>query len=183
MSSHHNIRLPILTIVAGRPGAGKSTLAQMIARRIHCPLISRDAIKEGMVNTMGDRGAPGGTLADDTVATFFAVISLLLERRVTLVADAFFPQELWKIHIDELRRLATVRLVFCDVDADTANLRMIQRRKEDVQWDAFHNQPVDQKTMPTTRYEPPDLGIPRLIVDCYGAYSPSIESIVQFTRG
>ncbi len=172
----------MLAIVAGRPGAGKSTLAHKLAKRIHCPLISRDAIKEGLVNTMGDKGAPGGALAAEAIEAFFAVVELLLERRVTLVVDAFFPQEFWNHHIDRIKKLASVKLVFCDVDLETARHRMMQRRLEDKHWDEFHNQPVDQKSVPPTRYEPLDLGVPRLIVDCRTEYCPDLESIFRFTK-
>ncbi len=183
MNSHPDFKLPRLTIVGGRPGAGKTTLAHLLAKRIHCPLISRDAIKEGMVNTMEDKGAPGGLLAQSAGDTFFDVIELLLARRVTLVIDAFFPQESWQDRMPTLKQIAKVNLVFCAVDADTAHQRMAQRRQEDAHWDEFHNKPVDQKAMPQARYEPIDLGVPRLIVDCHGDYNPNIEDICRFTKG
>jgi len=183
MNSHPDIKLPRLTIVGGRPGAGKTTLAYLLSKRIHCPLISRDAIKEGLVNTMEDKGAPGGFLAQSAGDTFFAVIELLLERRVTLVIDAFFPQESWQDRMPKLKQIARVNLVYCVVDADTAHQRMAQRRQEDAHWDEFHNKPVDQKTMPHARYEPIDLGVPRLIVDCDSDYCPNIEGIFRFTKG
>lgn len=123
-------KLPLLVIVAGRPGAGKSTLARQLAKRIHCPLISRDAIKEGLVNTLGAKGPPGGPLAVEAMETFFAVIQLLLERRVTLVIDAFFPQELWDRHIDTLKPIAHIKLIFCEVDLESAHQRMLQRKSE-----------------------------------------------------
>jgi len=43
---------PKLVIITGRPGSGKSTLAHIIAKEIRCPLISRDEIKEGYINTV-----------------------------------------------------------------------------------------------------------------------------------
>jgi len=180
MNAHQ--KLPILTIVGGRPGTGKSTLAHLLAKRIHCPLISRDAIKEGIVNTLGDKGTPGGTPTPEAVATFFSVIELLLQNQVTLVADVFFPEESWRAHIDRLKKIATVNFVFCQVDVETASHRMTKRRQEDAQWDEFHNKPVFQKTMPSTRYEPPKLDIPLLIVDCQKEYDPDIESIFRFTK-
>jgi len=54
-----NVIKPLLTskarliVVTGRPGSGKTTLAHTLAKAIHCPLISRDEIKEGLVNTTG----------------------------------------------------------------------------------------------------------------------------------
>lgn len=182
MSSSRDINLPTLTIVAGRPGAGKSTLAHILAKRIHCPLISRDAIKEGMVNTIGDKGAPGGLLAQNALTTFFEVIELLLGRGVTVVADAFFPEELWKSQIAKLSLLAKINLVVCDVEDDIALERLERRRNADPYWDEFHNQPVNQKLMPATRYEPPELGVPTLIVSCRSEYNPEIESIYRFTK-
>jgi tRNA A37 N6-isopentenylltransferase MiaA len=40
---------PTLIVVSGPSAAGKTTLAHRLARRIGCPAICRDEIKEGMV--------------------------------------------------------------------------------------------------------------------------------------
>ena len=40
-------------IVTGPPGAGKSTLAEYLARELCLPLISKDGIKEILFDTLG----------------------------------------------------------------------------------------------------------------------------------
>lgn len=174
--------LPRLTIVVGRPGAGKTTLSRKLAERIHCPLITRDSIKEGLVNTSGDKGTPGGSLGWAAVETFFAVVELLVGRGVTLVAEAHFGRGLWEERIDRLKELAQVSLVVCEVDPELAHARVLQRRLEDPHWDQFHNSPVDQRQQPVLNYLPPDLHVSTLLVDCRDEYVPDLEAIYQFTR-
>src|SRR6478735_9157981 len=84
-----------LTVVAGMPGSGKTTLAHALARAIRCPAICRDEIKEGFVNTTGQRGAGGDDVARRVYDVFFATLNLLLTHRVTLVAEAAFQHRIW----------------------------------------------------------------------------------------
>ena len=44
---------PKCIIVTGRAGAGKTTLSKKLGRQLWMPVISRDEIKEGYVNTFG----------------------------------------------------------------------------------------------------------------------------------
>src|SRR5206468_10021481 len=46
-------RKPKCIIITGRPGSGKTTLAKKLGERLWMPVISRDEIKEGYVNTYG----------------------------------------------------------------------------------------------------------------------------------
>jgi AAA domain len=43
----------IYVLVAGPPGSGKTTLASPLASKLGLPLISKDAIKEALMNTLG----------------------------------------------------------------------------------------------------------------------------------
>ena len=49
---------PLLIVVTGRPGAGKTTLAARLSEEWCLPLVSRDRIKEGLVHTEGRGPSP-----------------------------------------------------------------------------------------------------------------------------
>ena len=44
---------PVLVVISGAPGAGKSTLAKQLAERLELPLLDRDDIKDTMFDAMG----------------------------------------------------------------------------------------------------------------------------------
>ena len=88
---------PRLIVVSGPAGAGKTTLAHALARRVGCPAICRDEIKEGMVHAApGFQPGPGDPLTMRTLPTFFSVLRLLLENGVTTVAEAAFQDHVWR---------------------------------------------------------------------------------------
>jgi predicted kinase len=173
---------PRLIVVTGRPGSGKSTLSHPLARAIRCPLISRDEIKEGFVRTTGRIGGPGhpGDLA--VYETFFATVMLLLKQRVTLVAEAAFQHKLWAPKAEELRAIAQVRVIVCDLDAELAAARHAARAAADPERQRFHYQPPPSPSgQPHLfEYDPPRINVPTLTVHTTENYSPSFEAIVRF---
>jgi adenylate kinase family enzyme len=54
---------PKLVIVTGQPGSGKTTLSKELGKLLYLPVISRDEIKEGYVNTFN---VPHHKLPGDT---------------------------------------------------------------------------------------------------------------------
>jgi predicted kinase len=170
---------PLLIVVTGRPGSGKSTLAHRLARAIWCPAVCRDAIKEGMINTAGDAGGAGDDVPRRAYETFFDTVKLLIDRGVTLVAEAAFQHKLWAPKLEPLRPSAQVRIVVCDVDPAIAWSRCTKRSSVDPTRLRFHPNPVGG----CGEYDPPHLDVPTLTVDTSDHYRPSFDDIVAFARG
>lgn len=95
---------PKCIIVTGRPGSGKNTLANKLARALWMPLVSRDEIKEGYVNTFGvkhDALPPdANALATDL---FFEIVEYHLERNISVVIEAAFQHKVWEPRIEKIR--------------------------------------------------------------------------------
>lgn len=110
---------PII-IVAGPPGAGKSTLASQITALLPCPLVSRDAIKEGMMQTHIH------AIAHDTVnAAFRDVVATYVYHNVLCVVEAAFQHPMWKQLVDHWQ--APVVVICCHIDHATCLTRVRQR--------------------------------------------------------
>ena len=175
---------PALIVVTGRAGSGKTTLAHALAREVHCPAVCRDEIKEGLVWTIGEAGETGGDIQLHATETFFSALALLLDRNVTVVAEAAFQHKVWSWRLDPLLPVARVRIVLCELDADRALVRRIARGEADPQRARFHpNEAAHNRTGGMVDYDPPRLEVPTLRVDTSDGYSPSFEAIVDFARG
>lgn len=163
---------PLLVVVSGPPGAGKTTLARTIARTVGCPAICRDELKEGMVHATG---MATHELDRRILPAFFGVLGLLLEAGVTTVAEAAFQDRLWRPGLEQLHRLARVRIVHCVVDADVALARARRRWERDPLRRAAHAPP-----RPTDAFDRVAVDAPWLEVDTTDGYDPDLDTIVRF---
>ncbi len=177
-------RNPILVVVSGPPGAGKTTLAHLLARRIGCPAICRDEIKEGMVHAIGNFvAAPSDELNLRTLPVFFQVLELLLGSGVTTVAEAAFQDRLWRPHLQPLRRLADIKVVHCQVTAETASARIQRRYAEDSTRRAHADiHLINQQASVAGHddFQRVQLDVPEIEVDTSDIYRPTLDEIVAF---
>jgi predicted kinase len=169
-----NDALPHLIVLTGRPASGKTTLVHRLASAVRCPAICRDEIKEGLVNTIGSDDG----LDRATYEAFFDTVRLLLQRRVTLIAEAAFQHRLWSPKLEELREMADVRIVVCELDLALAESRYAIRNAADPRRPHFHNVgPMAEE------YVAPSLDVPTLKVNTSKGYEPGFEAIVAFASG
>ncbi len=166
-------------IISGPAGTGKTTLAHELARAIGCPAICRDEIKEGMVHATGafDAG-PGDALTERTLPLFFAVVRVLIEGLVTIIAEAAFQDHVWRPNLDPLADLADLRVVQCHTDPDTALRRMRQRAPRVAHADAS----VVEDAEYFNRFRRVAIAAPSIDVDTTSGYRPSIAQLVAFVN-
>ena len=115
---------PKLIVVTGRPGSGKTTLSKKLGELLFLPVVVRDEVKEGYVNTFGVKH---DTLPADTnkivTETFFETIKLLISKNVSLIAEAAFQHKVWDLYLSALKDRADISIIICDVDAQVAAQR------------------------------------------------------------
>ncbi|HVU54648.1 MAG TPA: AAA family ATPase [Puia sp.] len=178
---------PLLIVVTGRPASGKTTLSRILARETRCPLISRDEMKEGYINTdcAYDVGPPD-TATQHIYNTFFETIGLLLSRNISIVAEAAFQHKLWHPHLTSLSATTDIRIIVCDISPELARTRFIARIKADAGREKFHGDGAELLQHPDdsllTSYKAPDMPIPTLHVDTTENYNPAVAEMIKFIR-
>ncbi|HTZ29602.1 MAG TPA: AAA family ATPase [Streptosporangiaceae bacterium] len=176
--------LPVLVVVSGPAGSGKTALAHEIARGIGCPAICRDEIKEGMVhNTPGFVAAKSDDLTLRTLPVFFSVLDLLLRAGVTTVAEAAFQDRVWRPRLEPFRGLARIRIVHTVVAADVAFQR-IQRRKAQNPLRRAHADPgygdAASQVEAHHAFDRVSIDAPWMEVDTTDGYRPALRDVVAF---
>jgi hypothetical protein len=177
-------------IVTGRPGSGKTTLAGKLAERLWMPVVSRDAIKEGYVNT---QGIGHDQLPVDSNARisdlFFDLVHHHLTGGVSVVIEAAFQHVVWAARLPGITAVARPVFVICSLDADLAARRHLHRGLDLPARVFYHGDRRVRHFLETGDvlapgvYEPPACDAPVIEVCTTDGYSPSLDEVVASIGG
>ena len=171
---------PKLIIITGRPGSGKSTLSHLIAKEIRCPLISRDEIKEGYINTVKTEHNKLPKEKNKKVYdTFFNTIEQLLDSDITIIAEAAFQHKVWIKKYDTLKQKSNIKVIICKTDPKLANKRYLERKERDPLREYFHGDPTVSMENDGP-YEIIKIPEPTLEVETTDNYNPNLSTITSF---
>jgi len=180
---------PQCVIVTGRPGSGKTTLTKRLAERLWLPVISRDEIKEGYVNT---HKVKHDQLPENTngivTELFFEIVNHYLANRISVVIEAAFQHDVWASRMQKIVELSSPTVVICTVDALVAANRHLKRGLENAEREFYHGDKRVahyRKTGEVLKPEPyraPQFDMPTIEVSTEGEYAPTIDEIAMRIR-
>jgi hypothetical protein len=150
------------------------------------PVISRDEIKEGYVNTYGVKH---DQLPADTNAIvsdfFFDLVNQYLAHKVSIIIEAAFQHKIWEPRIAKIAEIGCPFIIVCSIDGEIAARRHLQRGLDDPEREFYHG---DKRVSfykstgvmsPAVPYKAPDFNVPTVYVSTEGVYSPTIDEIVE----
>jgi aminoglycoside phosphotransferase family enzyme/predicted kinase len=131
---------PTVIVTFGIIGSGKSTVAEMLAKELSCPVVSSDRVRKEITGTgVTERrreGYESGIYSEETTArTYGEIISRgedALEKHNTVILDASFSKRRWRDMLAERSAGAGFNVVFIQTTApeDVIQKRLIKREKE-----------------------------------------------------
>ncbi len=182
---------PLLILISGAPGTGKTTLAGRLSESLALPLLAKDTFRKILADAFEARTVEQSrALVPATLAIYYTVIDQLLAASVGVIAECNFHRGVSEHDLRPLVARARTVLVHCQTAREVSVRRFVDRYErgsdEDRRW-SFDEQYLTRLRAGESldaweRAEPLALGVPTLIVDTTDGYEPDFERLVAFVR-
>jgi hypothetical protein len=150
------------------------------------PVISRDEIKEGYVNTFGVKHDQLSPDTDGFVSNFFFdIVSQYLANKVSVVIEAAFQHTVWEGRMPKILELSQPYIIVCSVYVEIAAQRHLQRGLSNPHREFYHEDKRVSLYRATGEigtpkpYVAPNFDVPTLHVSTENDYSPSLDEITH----
>jgi len=172
-----DVRVPVLVAMAGLPGSGKSTIAEIVAGRIGATVISVDPIEAAILRAGIDSDQPTG-LAAYLVAETMAEQVLLSGHSV--VVDAVNAVEPARLQWRDLAERADVKLRIVETVCSDDSLHEERLAKRTGLVAAYA---VEQSTEEYDEWKGACGSLPRVTLDTAGPLGANVDVALRFLEG
>jgi predicted kinase len=142
-----DVQKPLIVIVHGLPGTGKTTIARSIGRHFHLPILAKDGFKELLFDSLGwsDRQW-SRQLSQASIALIFHILKELLSAGYSVIIEANFSPARDSLRFQQLQQVRSYQpmQVICITQGEV----LIQRYQQRLRSGKRHPGHVDAQALP-----------------------------------
>jgi predicted kinase len=171
----------LVVLIGGAPATGKTTLSLGLASKLRLPLVSKDRIKEAVMDSMDvpdvHASERAGALAFDLLWRF---TDWLLESRSSLILEANFTSRAIPA-LERIRDRSQLVQLTCVCPEEISDRRYADRAQSPDRHPGHHDALRMQRGHPpSSSVGPFELGVATLVINTSDGYEPSLQQIVEF---
>lgn len=182
-------KLPLLIIVNGLPGSGKTTIARRLAADLMLPAFLKDDFKEKLFETLGTKDREWSMeLGRRAIAEMFAAAEETLQKGTSCLIESAFNPHFGQKDVEALLNVAPARIIqlLCAVPPEIRIERLLERVRDGSRHPG-HNDPStltekEYAELFNTEQDPMDLDAPLIMYRSdqdEPSYSTILEKITQ----
>ena len=180
------VDLPVLILVGGPPASGKTTLARWLASSFRLPILSRDELKESLMESLGSQDrARSRQLGAASYELLLVAVNGFIAAGVGAVVESNFSAGVaeaeWRLIVARSRALQ----VYCHASTDELRRRFLDRAMSGRRHPGHHDSSAASLAdfdagLASSRYRALELRVPALCVDTTTGYAPDLPAIHSF---